>query len=292
MNVILRNLKLIFLTLLSLITSVNPSVEIPEKFRQNKIDMSEFELVWEDDFDSDALDYSVWSGHQVKKGATSVRKGGYWNLDFVKVENGNLHISTKYFPEGYKNNNLPGWYSCGITTRYAVKQTYGYFEVRCILPQGSGMWSAFWLTCTGVTNVNTSGTDGAEIDVFESSFCSASSEKEQNRVTTNIHYDGYGPEKRSTNVCKPYITDNNPYNEYNTYGVEWNEDEYIFYINGVETGRSSFGGTSQVDEWLMLTVEVGGSDGKAADSWAGPAICTDEEVSDFIVDYVRVYQCK
>ena len=72
--------------------------------------------------------------------------------------------------------------------------------------------------------------------------------------------------------------------------VEWNEDEYIFYINGVETGRSSFGGVSKVPEYLLLTVEVGGSGGRAGSSWAGKAPARDAETTDFIVDYVRVYQ--
>ena len=182
---------------------------------------------------------------------------------------------------------MAGWYSCGLTSRYAVKQKYGYFEVRCILPKGSGMWSAFWLTCTGVTNVDGTGKDGAELDVFESSYYYSDN---KNRVTTNIHFDGYGAEKQSENVCIAEITANNPYEEYNTYGVEWNEDEYIFYINGIETGRSSFGGTSEVEEWLMLTVEVGGADGVPKKSWAGPSVDNSDVITDFIVDYVRVYQ--
>lgn len=292
MSAFFTSLQRIILSVLSLISSLFPAAEIPDEIFIERLDLSKFELVWEDDFNSSALDTSVWSGHQVKQGNTTMRKGGYWNLDFVTVRDGNLHISTKYYPDGYKGNGLPGWYSCGITSRYAVKQTFGYFEVRCILPKGSGVWSAFWMTCTGVTNVDGSGTDGAEIDIFESSFYSQPTSTERNRVTTNIHFDGYGAEKQSTNVCRPYITTNDPYSEYNTYGVEWNENEYIFYINGTETGRSSFGGTSCVDEWLMLTVEVGGNNGVAADSWAGKKPETDAVISDFIVDYVRVYQYK
>ncbi len=72
--------------------------------------------------------------------------------------------------------------------------------------------------------------------------------------------------------------------------IEWNESEYIFYINGVETGRSDFGGTSRVPEYLLLTAEVGGSNGAAGTSWAGEALNTGAEPTDFVVDYVRVYQ--
>lgn len=41
----------------------------------------------------------------------------------------------------------------------------------------------------------------------------------------------------------------NIYDEYNTYGVGWTEDEYIFYTNGVETARMSFSkGVCDVNE--------------------------------------------
>ncbi len=95
--------------------------------------------------------------------------------------------------------------------------------------------------------------------------------------------------RQSECAATPFIEVNDPYEEFNTYGVEWTENEYIFYINGVETGRSSFGGISQVPEYLLLTVEVGGSNGKAKKSWAGDALSPNAEPSDLIVDYVRVY---
>ena len=87
---------------------------------------------------------------------------------------------------------------------------------------------------------------------------------------------------------------NNPYEEYNTYGVEWNEDEYIFYINGVETCRTNAGGVSQNPEWLLVSCEVAGDNGIAhADRHGtGKMSMKPGETSEFIVDYVRVYQYK
>lgn len=251
----------------------------------------DFELVWADEFDADSIDTSIWIPHSFKTNETVTRKGGYWNMNQVSVKDGNLHISTDYYPEGIDDNSLPGWYSCGINTRYSFTQTYGYFEVKCILPKGSGMWSAFWMTCSGVNNVDGSGTDGAEIDILESAYSFETDEEKRNRITSNIHYDGYGEDHQMFNVCTPLIH-GDPYEQYNTYGVEWNEDEYIFYINGIESGRTDFGGASQVPEYLVLSVEVGGENGTPAKSWAGPSVETSGEITDFIVDYVRVYQYK
>ena len=110
------------------------------------------------------------------------------------MKDGHLRIATRYYENGYKGGNA-GWYSCGLCTTGLFEQTYGYFEVRCILPKGVGMWSAF-------------------------------------------------------------------------------------------------GGTSQVPEYLLLTAEVGGSNGVAGASWAGDALAKDADPSDFIIDYVRAYQYK
>ena len=45
-------------------------------------------------------------------------------------------------------------------------------------------------------------------------------------------------------------------------------------------------------EYLLLTVEVGGSYGNARSSWAGDALAAEAEPTDFVVDYVRAYQYK
>lgn len=280
----------IFETIISFIMSVLfvLSSVIPF-FPAKTVDMDKFELVWSDEFDGEALDSTKWKGISFTGEETEVRKGGYWNMSQVSVKDGNLHISTDYYENGYNNNGKAGWYSAAVYTKDLFEQAHGYFEVRCILPKGNGMWSAFWLNNSGMANVDGSGKDGAEIDVFESAFYGSAI---SNRVSTNIHYDGYGEGLQSTNVCTPVIAANNPYEEYNTYALEWNENEYIFYINGIETGRSTFGGASEAEEYLLLSVEVGGSGGEAKDSWAGKKLEPDTETTGFIVDYVRVYQYK
>ena len=85
--------------------------------------------------------------------------------------------------------------------------------------------------------------------------------------------------------AKDFLTLNNPYEEFNTYGLEWNENEYIFYINGVETFRTDFGGVSQNEEYLILSVEMKGENGVPSnrENVSG-------EETKFIVDYVKVYQ--
>jgi len=256
-----------------------------ESNKENTVDMSKFTLVFEDDFDGDELDLSVWNHYRQGE-----RKGGYWDSNQAFVRDGNLVIRTEYKEDGPFGK---GYYCDRIDTRKKYTQTYGYFECRCILPAAQGMWSAFWLSNENASVDGTPGTEGTEIDVFESPlYYRKLFGMDNSMVTSNLHYGGYGLQTRYKNVT--IAKANNPYEEYNTYGVEWNENEYIFYINGVETGRSSFGGVAKVPEYLLLSCEIDGVDGKPFYGWSGLITGNKKErlPAEFIVDYVRCYQYK
>lgn len=254
---------------------------------KNQVDLDKFTLVWEDNFDGESLDYEKWTPLYGINDRAAMRKGGYNHKDMLEVRDGNLHIYAKYVEDGL-GGGPAGYYTNIITTKETYEQTYGYFEVRCILPKGAGLWSAFWMNSHTMANVDGTGIDGAEIDIFESPYYHKKGIR-HNCVGSNIHFDGYGEDLTSGKVG--VFLANNPYEEYNTYGLEWNEEEYIFYINGKETARTSFGGASQSPEYMILSVEFGGSNGTPdPDSWAGDVTENDVTDSDFVVDYVRAYQ--
>ena len=146
----------------------------------------------------------------------------------------------------------------------------------------------------GVFNVDGSGQDGTEVDIFESMYYK-DNWYGNDCVIGGIHYDGYGEESKGDSIGKVFI-ENDPYNEYNTYGLEWTQDEYIFYLNGVETGRISTGGVSQNPQYLILSCEFAGSDGVQSSDrhGVGEISKTPDEnwPAEFVVDYVRVYQHK
>ena len=256
------------------------------------VDMDKFELVWSDEFDGDALDETKWGDHGGSgkdSTGTFIRKGSYWNKKMCSVYDGSLHIRTEYYPDGFEGNGKPGWYTSGIDTTNRFSQCGGYYECRCILPKGTGLWSAFWIYCKTVGSIGNGGVDGAEIDIYESAKYHLG-KNYRNSVSSAIHFDGYGDAHQSTTVHWTKVMGSNPYEEFNTYGLEWTEDEYIFYINGVEVGRSDFGGVSQIKEHMILSVEVGGDNAGPADSLAGPSIDTNTEPpTDFIIDYVSYY---
>ena len=297
--------KSVISVLITLLMLLSPN--LPGTFSLGKhpkgdtINLDKFDLVWSDEFDGNELDRSKWD----YEWWVTERKGGYWHQDMVSVEDGNLVIRAEYKNEPMPNYYpdyigthapayKPGWYTGEIWSKGKYEQKFGYFEVRCILPAATGMWSAFWMMNEGVFNVDGNGRDGTEIDVFES-FYYKDNGWGNDCVSTGIHYDGYGEDEKGYSVGKVFIK-NNPYKEYNTYGVEWNENEYIFYLNGVEYGRTSAGGVSQNPEYLLLSCEFAGSNGiQDSDSHGTGQISKTPAKNwpaEFKVDYVRCYQYK
>ena len=262
----------------------------PQTPRGQSIDMSEWTLYWADEFDGDTLDEMKWT----YPWQNYVRRGGIWHKNQISVSDGNLHIRTEY-----KTSEVgTGWHSGEISTEGLFETKYGYFECRCICPGVNGAWAAFWMLSQGMFAEPTgSAANGCEIDLFESGF--HGNKKMYNAVNQATGFDGYTPGVSSGVVLGHYLGEN-IYTQYNTFGLEWNEDEIIFYINGIETDRLGGKWVPQVEMYLLLSVEVKGENGNAG--LGGEDVPFSDDLGriesndpsifpvDFLVDYVRVYK--
>ena len=167
-----------FIVVLMLISTALPDALSLGKVPKGKtIDLESFELVWSDEFEGDTLDKSKWTYIWWE----TERKGGYWQEDMVEVKDGNLVITADYCDQAKENYHYdkwkdqinfkeykPGWYTGAISSVNIYEQKYGYFEVRCKIPAAYGLWSAFWMMNDKVEDVDGSGQDGTEVDIFES----------------------------------------------------------------------------------------------------------------------------
>ncbi len=237
------------------------------------LELTGYELVFCDNFDGTALDTSLWRHRGV-----GPRRTGYNAPCAVRVENGNLIISAAYKGDGEFG---PGWYTGAV----ALKEYYknGYFEIRCKCNPGGEFWSAFWIQAQHPYDHNLSkgGVGGAELDIFEAMSANEKLPWNRNAVTQTIHCNGGDDDvEKIDSRMLGIFKGNDIYNTYNTYGLKWTEEEYIFYVNGVETVRSSFAlGVSQVPEEVIVSLEI-------------PDEVTHEKdfTTDFIVDYVKIWQ--
>ncbi len=241
-----------------------------------KLDLTGYKLVFCDEFDGDSVNTDLWYYRGL-----GTRRAGYTGKDQVKVENGNLVITAEYLKNGCYGE---GWYSGKLGT--VEKFTKGYFEIRCKCNDGGEIWSAFWTMPTTndaayIHDISKGGVGGVELDIFEAPFANDKNLLRRNAITQTIHCNGGDDDVENLDSrCIGYYNGKNIYAEYNTYGLEWTDDEYIFYINGVETTRSSFSaGVCEVPEEIIVSLEL------------PDEITFDHDYStQFIVDYVKIWQ--
>ena len=262
-----------FLAVLELFSLV--IFDTPTTPRGQELDLTGYTIVFEDEFNGDTLNTDVWD----YRGSGS-RRGGYNAESQVVVKDGKMTVTGEYLTDGTYGE---GWY----TGMVKLKERYckGYFEISCIVNEDPGFWSAFWIQADSpyTASVSKGGVGGAEIDIMES--LDTANDKDRDAIMQTIHcagVDGVQEGFQSERLGAFYGED--IYNQYNTYGLEWTDDEYIFYVNGVETRRSSFGnGVSEVPEDVIVSLEIPDEDKLEG---------LDKETykTEYIVDYVRIYQ--
>lgn len=282
---ILIVLSLIFVLSLSFVFTGCLGIKSPNP--NKKIDTSSMKLILEENFDGENINENLWTCHNEN------RRGGWWDENQVKQNNGNLTITTEYKENGQFG---AGWYTGSLLTKDKFTMKKGYAEARLKLPKGQGLWGAFWLSSRDMV----AGKNGAEIDVVEGPYYDDpySNKNWKNTAFHTLHINGYGDEHKSKQ-SHYYKVENDIYETFNTYGVYFDENQYIFYVNGMETWRTNFG-TTTAPEYLWLSVEISGKMGTGDPSnpknkytWAGEITNNKEGKnfkSEFVIDYVKCWQ--
>lgn len=244
---------------LLLSTHINAS-ELPPN-----IEPDAWELTLEDKFDGDNLNTSIWS----KAPEWSRQDGtGRWSNDDSYLDGkGHLIINIR-------NDN--GTIKSGaIRTSGKFKQKYGYFEIRATAPAITGAWTAFWLMPAGGNKPGNTGNDGTEIDIMETI------NGDKGKINHALHWDGYGDQhqSKSFSLRRPNIYDG----KFHDFALQWNENEYVFYIDNIETWRTSAGNVSDVAQYMKITAETA--------AWAGN-IFSENLPKKWKIDHIRVYKAK
>ncbi len=227
----------------------------------------EAHLVFSDDFDGTKLDRKKW-----KKCPEQLRQGPdcIWDDDMTSLDGeGHLVLRAEWDPVNKRVR------SGGIRSKGKFEYGYGYYEASCKFPAAYGIWGAFWMMCGDVSERSLDGAGGIEIDVIESIRAS------QNACNHALHWGGYGDKHKSEShdMKKPDIYDG----EFHTFGLERTPEEYIFYIDRVETWRTKAEGVCPEKGYMKLTVE------SAKWAGAGKQEAIDALPAEMLVDKVCVW---
>jgi beta-glucanase (GH16 family) len=190
-----------------------------------------------------------------------------------KLGNGVLDVNATYVGPGKTPGGGSLSYDSGLmTTQGSFSQQYGYFEMRAELPQGSGMWPAFWML---TDNSYLPGNWPPELDVLEAfGATAADGEGGANQAHWDVH---------STNTSQQaggWATVNaNQYNSYNTYGVLWTPQTLTFYYDGQKVAQTPTPSDFAQKMYLIANLAVGGT-------W--PGFATGENAT-MKIDYIRAF---
>lgn len=159
------------------------------------------------------------------------------------------------------------------------EQKYGRFEARIQLPEGQGLWPAFWMLGANIDEVPWPGC--GEIDVMEYQG------QRPKRVFGSLHGPGYsGGESISGDF--ELDGDETFADDFHVFAVDWDPGRIVFSVDGEvyhSVNSSSVPGDWVFDHefFVILNLAVGGTLGGPV----GPDTVFPAEV---LVDYVRVFE--
>jgi beta-glucanase (GH16 family) len=244
-----------------------------------------WKLIWSDEFngpDGSAPDSSKWTYDLGGKGWGNKELECYTNrLQNAHVQGGNLVITAQKENFTCSDGVASSYISARLKTQSLFSQAYGRFEARIKIPEGQGMWPAFWMLGNDITSIGWP--KSGEIDIMENIG------KEPGTVHGSLH--GPSSTSRTSDATAPFSlpAGQNFADAFHLYAVEWEPGVVRFYVdtNLYATFMQSqwpAGGTWVFDHpfFVILNVAVGGT-------WPGSPDNTTQFPQQMIVDYVRVY---
>jgi beta-glucanase (GH16 family) len=231
-------------------------------------------LVFQDEFDGDALINSKWHTCFWWADATCTIESNHelelYNPEDILVQGGILHLRAQKRDMTAWNGNIYHYTSGMIMTGGRQGSidpgftfTYGYVEALIRVPAGKGLWPAFWMLPQSYDS-------RPEIDIMEILGHAP------NVYNMNYHYIGgdSGSEWSGPDFSAGW----------HVIGLDWEPDALVWYVDGVERYRiTNKANISNEPEYLLLNLAVGGD-------WPGSPDSNTPFPSTFDVDYVRVWQ--
>lgn len=236
-------------------------------------------LVWSDEFEADTIDLNNWN-YQVEEAG---RFNDEWQRYTNSEENAYIDNSCLVIKAVHESDiqGMDQYTSARMHT--ANKQTwrYGRIAARIKLPQGEGVWPAFWMLGA---NIDENGGDtpwpnSGEIDILE-----LYGSRDDGVVEANIHYADASGSHAMMGSAAYKLEQGKFADAFHIFELEWDENRVAWFVDGVEFASMSIS-SNELSEFhedffilLNLAVDHPGAGSKFPQY--------------MYVDWVRVYQKK
>jgi beta-glucanase (GH16 family) len=258
---------------------------------ENPIEKTGWELTFNDEFLVNTLDTNLWRprpGYSTPAAPfhpgniinQSLPPKEYFDPSSISIANSILTIESTYAPQTFSyispnGTNYGNWtinYKTGWIETIHFKQLYGYFEIRCKIPDSNGAWPAFWLAAVYPDPWP------PEIDIFEF----YTSEKKKSFLHATIHWKNKkGKHKQRSRKIK--ICDASK--SFNIYALEWTPNYLKWYFNNKLILKEIY----HVDEFkYKFQILINGA---MEDFYTDPSVLNGMQLPHkYEIDYVRVYK--
>lgn len=232
-----------------------------------------WKLVWQDEFDRPQLDPTKWQ--RCARGSADWDRMMSKDPSLVELKDGLLRL------DGVGNDDRQSgrspFLTGGVKSQGKFEFLHGRVEVRARFKSARGAWPAIWLLAAGVQ-----WPAGGEIDLMEHlNF----DEFVHQTIHTPYTVDAKNTKHPDDNSRTAAIRRD----EFNTYGVEWDDEQIVFLVNGERTFQYERDARKGPTQWpfshplyLILSMQIGGR-------WVGepnPA----HYPAYMEIDWVRVYR--
>ena len=263
-------------------------IYIQKEERRN--DSTQWQLVWEDEFNQTSLDTNIWS-------RIGLFKSEKWKVpmeDWKEVKNcfryitatdprvvsfdkENIHLKGIVNPDTMTGDPRP-YLTGGIYSWEKFAFQYGRIEIKAKLDQAYGMWPAIWMLSEKDIYPNQ---HNGEMDIMETL-----NHDDFAYQTTHNHYTislkQTEPKKSATATIDT--------TDYNIYSVSWYPNKLVYAINGIvsyEYPKLEGAGSFQwpFDQAFYLLI-----DQQMEHEWPGMITHPEELPISMTIDWVRLYQ--
>lgn len=278
----------------------------------------EWELVWSDEFDGTALDRQKWKPEKSCWGGGNQERQCYTGrTENVRVADGLLHLVAREErftgpdrpPEiaSMPNPDVTQPFTSGkVRTRGIASWKYGKIEFRAKPPKGQGTWPAVWMM---PEDDHYGGWPlSGEVDILEGVNLGASCTEcagnvGENRMLSAVHFGDKAPKNDHVHKRVALPDQSLPSDDFHVWTFEWGAGLMRFYLDGKQywevtpdqwytaSRRAKSNPIAPFDKpfYIMANLAIGG---RLSEENNDKGIVMDSIPSEFLIDWVRIYQCK
>ncbi|WP_125776301.1 discoidin domain-containing protein [Antribacter gilvus] len=243
-------------------------------------DFSNLRLVWADEFNAPAnapADTARWT---IDPGVPQNGEEQYYTPSGNGFHDGQGNFVLEARRQAYEGRQYT---SHRMNTSGTFNTQYGRFETRVKVPEGRGLWPAFWMMGSDFLDGRPWPYNG-EIDILEVLGQDTATAYSTLHAPAYNGAGGYGQSYGLPGGAK--LSDG-----YHVWAAEWDSNGIRYFLDGREVFYASKATVESTrgpwifdhDHYMILNLAVGGA-------WPGAPDATTPFPSRMIVDYVRVYQ--